>query len=734
MSTLLTLEFFEALTNPAMETPEGPLFELYRRAAAQRIISAGDFLGIRDLLELSGYHTDENLALHALLLCMFKTLSDGSLCLSLQEDSLSQMLADIAGAESGKIAAAIVAQLNQWPRLIGGANEFKPLLRTTTDTEDLLYFQRYFLYERKLKQQLSLRLAPETEAARTARFDEKDLGAIIDEVLVKRPVLTLENAPLIWTPKQKQALCLPLFNDFVIVSGGPGSGKTTVVVNILRCLSRLNFSTDRIRLAAPTGRAAFRLTESIRSALASIKNPSAADLALSALEARTIHRLLKYRPSRHDFTYSAQNQIPADVLIIDEASMVDVCMMAQLLESLPAKSKVILLGDRDQLPSVDAGAVLADLIPGDDKVLFSPELSAKLELLLGTPIMSSKSQVPLRDRIVVLDVSHRMNAGLRAVVGELKKGNSQAALDAACAISIGKPVPMAAASKKDMTDFKAAIAWPPPGIGTAAKAGGYAWIDLGAGGAERWPLILSAWAEHQYLEKNALRPDSYVNLIHGARKLPLFKDAAILDHAASKDVLKLLFDCIRQAQILSLVRNGRYGCTGINRRLCQILKPHFDEWARDEAFSGMPILITRNDYGLNLFNGDVGVILKSGGALRAVFQRIVLDDQNRAEPGFVAVALDALPPWEPAFAVTVHKSQGSEYEQVLLVVPPENDFASAKLAGPESDLPPHRLQTREIIYTGLTRAKHLAILCGTRPDIQNAIAREIKRQSGLSLW
>ena len=659
-------------------------------ALRQRLLNIADILAIRDLRELSGYQDaaeDDGLALQVLLLAMFAALNDGSVCLKLDLAALSGRLLAFTDETAERapraafLAEKIIARLPvAWPALIGDAGDFKPLIRAEREGQGYLYFQRYYGYAQKLRDQLARRAS-----AGASPISEDDLKRVKTAVLKTYPVLVEKagkKAPLVLDGEQELALDQALRRNLVLISGGPGTGKTSVMVSILRCLSRLGYDPARIRLAAPTGRAAYRMTEAIRRDLAALGGSSSGapppDQALLALVAQTLHRLLQYRPSTHDFTYHARNLLPADVLIIDEISMADVLMMSRVLEALPANAKLVLLGDKDQLPSVEAGAVLADL--------------------------SSISAGGVTR--VLLEKSHRSEQSILEVAGEINKGVAELV-------------------------FKTDGVWH-AGSGGWEGICGYRWVDLAALNSEPagWPLFLDLWSEHQYLEKHA-QGQSYQELIkRAAGRL----DFSAPDETRDAELLFQIFNALQRAQILTLLRRGRYGCEGLNARISKTLRWKLDQQAEEEYFAGMPVLIMRNAYGLNLYNGDTGVVLKDRhGAYRAVFSRLTLNAAGQPQKSWVFFALDVLPRYEPAFAITVHKSQGGEYEQILLVAPPEEGVGEGILnAGADAEaqeLPAHRLLTREILYTGLTRARHAAVLCGTKTMLARAIRNKIERYS-----
>ena len=444
---------------------------------------------------------------------------------------------------------------------------------------------------------------------------------------------------------------MALKHQFSIISGGPGTGKTSLMVNILRCLVRQGISATRIILGAPTGRAAQRMTETVRNNIASIKQPSVEDEGLAALRGNTLHKILGYRSHRHGFYYRHANFLPASAVVVDEVSMIDVVMLDHLLQAInPGQTKLILLGDKNQLPSVEAGAVFADMIPDEAHA------------------------IGFRKRFVVLQKVYRSGDRL---------------LKLAAAVNDGA-----------WTDYEAV------GFEQAMVQDTDQWAFVRADGVARWRNHLHFWAEARYLTAGDAA-GSYVAMIATAGE---FKAGTLTSSAEGRTLLGSIFEVIERARILSVLRNGIYGCTVINDLISEYLIPHCDPGMTRPAigFSGAMIIITRNDYSKELFNGDVGVIVKDAAeTYRAVFRR---------SGAYTSYPVDLLPAWELAFAMTVHKSQGSEFDDVLLVLPDDAN---------------HRLLTREIVYTGITRAKKRVILYGLRHCFDAALQRKINRQSGL---
>lgn len=493
------------------------------------------------------------------------------------------------------------------------------------DTHNRLYLLRFFADEAELARVIH-RLA---EAPVTV--DEPRLQAELDRLFGPDD------------PEQRLAAANAALGRLAIVSGGPGTGKTTTVVRLLALLVALwphATRPPRIALAAPTGKAANRLAQSVAAQRAALPAALAEPIPTQAL---TLHRLLGYQPGRERPAHDARRPLHADIIVIDEASMVDLAMMARLARALPETARLILLGDRDQLASVQAGAVLGDLCAGYRG--YSPARAARLRRLCPAATVPEQATAsPLADGIALLNRSYRFRA--EGGIGRL-----------AVAVRAG-----------DAAATRAALAVDDPAL-------------------RLQPLMPAqpSWGGAVALA------DRYAQLLH---------DAAPAEALAAFERLR----------VLCALREGPFGVIELNRQIEQALRRRGLIGA-DGA--GRAIIITRNDYTLGLFNGDIGLLAyePEHGGLRACFP----------QPGGVRRLSPArLPPHESVFAMTVHKSQGSEFDEVVLVLPPQ----------------PHPLVTRELLYTGLTRARERLVIEAGEPTLEAAVRQPTERPSGLRdrLW
>ncbi len=515
---------------------------------------------------------------------------------------------------------------------VGAPEAFKPLI---LDQHDRLYLRRYWEYEQRLAKNIQLRLTGP--------------GPVFDAALLRS--LLKKYFPATDEPDwQKLAAFTAITRNFSIISGGPGTGKTRTVVLILGLLVELAVGKKlRIALTAPTGKAAARLKESIennRELCPQVR----ADLPS---DATTIHRLLGTIPDSPYFRHTARNPLPLDVVVLDEASMVDLALMAKLADAVPPNARLILLGDKDQLTSVEAGAVLGDLCNSGSPLAPSASLARAYSRAIGKKLKveTQNSIAPIHDSIVELQKNYRF--GSDSGIGQLSRAINGGDADGAMRL-------LSKAASKEI-------------------------------GATSLPAVSQLGATLREPIRSGF-----------GKYLATADPASVL----------AAFDRFR---ILCAVRHGPYGVENLNRIAELTL---FDAGVIEktgEWYHGRPVIITRNDYNLRLFNGDVGIALadpESHGELRVFF---------RTTEGSLRRFLPArLPSHETVFAMTVHKSQGSEFEQVLLVLPDA----------------PNPVVTRALLYTGLTRARCRVDLWYREAVLRAAILQPTRRSSGLrdALW
>lgn len=449
---------------------------------------------------------------------------------------------------------------------------------------------------------------------------------------------------------QKIAAAVALTRQVAVISGGPGTGKTTTVAKLLASLIELSPTPPRIELTAPTGKAAARLTESLGNTLQQLH--LADDILKSfPLEATTLHRLLGAQPGSQRMRYHAGNPLHLDVLVVDEASMVDLPMLANLIAALPVQARVVFLGDRDQLASVEAGAVLGDICRCAEEG-YSPQRATELTRLTGCEVDGHEdaSAPEVRDTICLLRRSYRFAA--TSGIGQL-----------ALAVNAGA-------------------------VKTSEQVLNSGFSDL----------------RHRSLSSS----DDYQQLLN---------DCAV----GYRDYLKLLADgappgevlaAFGRFQLLCALREGPFGVAGLNDRIEQTLRQmgliRRNITLNGKWYVGRPVMIARNDRALGLFNGDIGIAMPDEEQQLKVW--FPLPDGS-----IKAVQPSRLPPHDTAFAMTVHKSQGSEFDHTLLVLP--------------NKMMP--VLTRELVYTAITRAKRQLTLYVENAVFISAVRMRTQRRSGL---
>ncbi|MFJ4144082.1 exodeoxyribonuclease V subunit alpha [Pseudomonas sp. NPDC089734] len=560
--------------------------------------------------------------------------------------------------------------------LVALADDMSPegLQRPLVLSDRRLYLRRYWAYERRIAAALRQRLAQPDSAP-------QDLAPRLDKLF--GPASTAPDAVIDW---QKLACALATRRGFSIITGGPGTGKTTTVVRLLALLQAPAVQSGqplRIRLAAPTGKAAARLTESISQQVQGL-DVSADVRQKIPSEVTTVHRLLGSRPGTRHFRHHAGNPLPLDVLVVDEASMIDLEMMANLLDALPAEARMVLLGDKDQLASVEAGAVLGDLCRDAEQGFYSPQTQAWLESVSGEDLGHSGlqqgdvQQYPLAQQVVMLRHSRRFGQG--SGIGQLSRlVNQQRDQDARALLAAG--------SHKDL--FSLALK------GEQDQRLDSLLLDGHDGGPQGYRHYLGVLTGQRPADGPTLDDDCWTRW--------------------ARSVLKA-FD---EFQLLCAVRKGPWGVEGLNERITQALSRANLIEKDQQWYEGRPVLMTHNDYGLGLMNGDIGITLylpeREGDGkkvLRVAFPR------NDGSDGVRFVLPSRLNDVETVYAMTVHKSQGSEFAHTALILP--------------EALNP--VLTKELIYTGITRARHWFSLIEPRKGVfEDALRRKVKRLSGLML-
>lgn len=554
------------------------------------------------------------------------TVTGAALMTGINQQNVCVNLVDIQNfiedlALKGGSAPIEIPAYEQWPDIL---LSLPSVVAPSEETEDSLwvldqqnlYLRRYWQYEnvvvnRVLDSAVSEQTTPTTKTA-----------AYVDSLFPK------QNMDVDW---QRIAVQQALGRRFYVISGGPGTGKTTTVVKLLLAIIEQYASQGKkpkIKLAAPTGKASARLSESLRNSLSNMSTNGNHDVPT---DAETLHRLLKRLPNG-EFFYNENKRLPVDVVVVDEASMVDLSMMAKLINGLAPDCQLILLGDKNQLSSVEAGSVLAEI---------------------------SEAQEDLNINVVTeLQKSYRFD------------GKGEIGLFAS-AVKQGKP-----SSVLKLVE---------------AAQNGQGQVDF--------------WQEHQGgLEKAVRCATQHYQALYG-----LLKDLSLENEQAR---IHQAFKQMSELQVLACTKMTAQGVDEFNQALTKNIKQRNQLSHWQLHYCSRPIMVTENAYSLNLFNGDMGIeaVDPATGQMVAYFPEL-------SDLGYRKIACQRLPQHDSVYAMTVHKSQGSEFVHTILLLPQQSSGS--------------KMITRELLYTGLTRAKQKFTLVGTAELVRMAVSNQSARRSGI---
>ncbi len=572
--------------------------------------------------------------------------------------------------EETDVAALPWPALDPWLERVGrsplvGVGDHAPADRPLRLSGSRLYLDRYWRDE----DNVALDLMARSRAA-PFRVDESSLAEGLARLYPD------DSSGL-----QRQAATTVLRRRLSVIAGGPGTGKTTTVARVLALIAEqaeVGAQAERgtisrplplVALAAPTGKAAARMAEAVHHEAHKLDVDENVQAWLLALDASTVHRLLGRRPGTSTrFRHDRNNQLPYEVVVVDETSMMSLPLMARLVEAVRQDARLVLIGDQEQLASVEAGAVLGDIVgPAASTSLSVPKRASpspsRGEGSPGDLSPGDLSPADISQCITVLQSNYRFSGPLAELANDVRSGRA----DAAIVALTGAP------GARD-------------GV-SAEHASTVRWLDIDVGTAPSTNL--------EPVRSAALT---------AAR--PLAEAARAGDGAAALDALG-------RFRLLCAHREGPAGASTWNSRVEQWLA-EAGEGAPPEGgwFVGRPVIVTENDYGLGLFNGDTGVVIASGeSGLRVAFRR---------GSGVITVSPARLGAVETAFAMTVHRAQGSEFDEVVVLLP-----------GAAS-----RVLTRELLYTAITRARRSVVLVGREDSLRAAINRPIARATGLTsrLW
>jgi len=566
----------------------------------------------------------------------------GDVCLDLASFAGEVLLEKDDGMD-----AVICPGLSVWKdnlmstKVVGRPGDLCPLI---LDDENRLYLYRYWEYEKKLSDSIKERV----------KEDISGLNLSLIKDSIKRLFPEIIDGDVNW---QRVAAITSAFKKFCVISGGPGTGKTTTVAKILALLLEQKSKEENLRifLAAPTGKAAARLSESIGNIKKKLNCKDYIKAAIPA-EAFTIHRLLKTIIGSPFFRHNSENPLPADIVVIDEASMVDLPLMSKLIQAVPVDARLILIGDSDQLASVDPGSVLGDICGSSHVRGFTADFIDRVEELTDEKFTDSIKQYKdikvLHDCIVILKKNYRFadSSGIGGLSRAVKLGDIDKAL-----------------------------------------------------------YLLKNESDRSIILEKILSADNFKRILTD-------KVIKFYSEYLKTDDPGIALELFNRFKILCAIKMGQFGVYAVNKIIEQILSRENLIQTENLWYRGRPVLITSNDYKLGLFNGDIGITMQIPGA--------VSDDMYVFFPGtsgelryFLPYRL---PQHETVYAMTVHKSQGSEFENVFLILP-------------DKDYP---VLSRELVYTGITRAIRSVTILGKEEVLRTSISRVIKRKSGLhdSLW
>jgi exodeoxyribonuclease V alpha subunit len=505
-----------------------------------------------------------------------------------------------------------------------------------------LYLDRYWREERQV-------------AADLQALSDAPPHDVRDEILAAGLTRLFAREP---DDRQRLATACAVLRRFTVVAGGPGTGKTTTVARIVALLAEqaaaAGVPEPLVAFAAPTGKAAARLEEAVHEEAATLAVSDAVRAQLLAARASTLHRLLGWRPDSHSrFRHHRGNRLPHDVVIVDETSMVSLSLMARLVEAVRPEARLVLVGDPGQLTSIEAGAVLGDIVgPATERPFMRPAARKRLAHVTGEDVLAGDPPpgATIGDGIVALTRVHRFGGAIAAVADAIRGGKADAALAA-------------------LSDAPDEVTWIP--------------VDPDAG--------------------DALAP-VHNSAVAAAR--------GVIDAARAGDARQALAS-LAAFRVLCAHRRGPRGVATWTDRIERWLAAEVEGFgAEGQWYVGRPLLVTENDYGLRLYNGDTGVVVATAeGRVSAAFDR-------RGE--IVEFSPSRLAAVDTVYAMTIHKSQGSQFGTAAVLLPD----------------PTSQILTRELLYTAVTRARERLILAGTEEAVRAAVSRPVARASGLRwrLW
>ncbi len=568
-----------------------------------------------------------------------RQLSDGHVCVRLPEFAGTGL-----GTGDNEYDHGQFPRLSVWlqslenAECVGRPGDFKPMI---LDDAHRLYFQRYWQYEQDVAGFILKRFSADLDT--NPHYSSE---SIREKLQFYFPEMSM--GVVSWPGI---AAAIALTRQFLVITGSPGTGKTTAITRIMAFLQDVKERGLRIALCAPTGKAAARMEESVKKTKMILACPEDIKESIPD-EAMTIHRLLGSIMYSPYFSFNEKNNLPYDLVVVDEASMVDLPLAAKLMTALRPGARLILLGDRDQLASVDAGSVLGDICFPEPLNVFSRTFGQKLESICGIPIKTSDGAPDVRDCIIEMKQNYRFSAG--------------------------------------------------SGIGVLSQL-------IKAGDAD---AVLALTGEGKYSDVHLCEISNSEDILKLLRETVLkFYRAYLQAIASGSESIEDIFSRFEAFRVLCALRVGHWGSKRMNMVIENLLAESGLIRLTDPYYQGRPVMIVQNDYRLQLFNGDVGLVLRDSSD-RNKFKVFFRDPKQ----GFRKILPERLPRHETVWAMTVHKSQGSEFDDVVLILA-ENDSV---------------VLTRELLYTGITRARLNVSIWAGRNTVKRTIQKQIIRQSGLT--
>ena len=674
------------------------IYASFQHAAAQLAgLVAVDYFFAKEISQCMGFAQGTNnesarQQWFHLLIALSASLRDGHSCLPLTQVAGKQGFIDAINQNKSNTKGFLFADIKTLSALMTTlplaalektpAAEPQPIVLS----HQRLYLRRYYQFEQALKQVVRERRTIKVKPVASSVNSENsasNVEAIKNIIATLFAELGQQNEPvnsdIDW---QAVAVANAMNKDFAIIAGGPGTGKTYTVTKLLAALLMLasannnngeHFSPPKISLVAPTGKAAQRLSESITAAVEGFRSSiDGKILNLIPKTAQTIHRLLGVIPEQVNFRHHQENLLDIDILLIDEVSMVDLPMMTRIFRALPSHTKVILLGDADQLPSVAVGSVLADFAPRPHQGYsalnhqYLTQVTGYQALPKDNAVRANDTQYSAGDCVTFLMKSRRFDGegGIGRIADHVINGQYQESWQLLQqSTALNNPVLNSEAATEVLKNDTQ--------------------LTLLSGNIESW---LTPLVEQYYL------------CLSQCKRV---EDA---------------FALLAKFRILSSTRKGPQGVESLNTLVIDILRDKgaiaFNRFESNTTlYASQPIMISENDYRLGLYNGDIGLLWRnSQGHLMAVFEN--------AQGGYDWILPSRLPKFETVYAMTIHKTQGSEFEHVAMVLPEQKD---------------NRLLSRELLYTGITRAKQHLSIASNQSVWQSGVSQQVKRHSGLAI-